>query len=78
MRTPSITKLQRENNKLSQEVECLKKALKERVVISEKETALKNTCFFFLIGKGLYTEYHEWLNKRIANDVINTIKKSLL
>lgn len=68
----------RNEGKLLTEVKQLQQQLEMTRAISDEETRLKNSCFLFLIAKGLYNEYHEWLRKRTTREVIESIKKSLL
>lgn len=64
-------------NKLKKEIELLQHHLKWARITQQQETELKNSCFLFLIGKGLCTEYHEWLKMHITSDVIRNIMKSI-
>lgn len=64
--------------KLKEEVERLEYSLKWARISQRQETELKNSCFFFLIGKGLYNEYHGWLQKQLTDRILTEIKESLI
>lgn len=74
---PSKAVRSKEVDKLKEEIGRLEYQLKWARIDQQRETDLKNSCFFFLVGKGLYTEYHSWMQKRITDNVIKEIKKSL-
>lgn len=62
---------------LKKRIEELENQLKIVKSISRQETDLKNSCFFYLVGKGLYTEWHEWNKKKLARVIEENIKRSI-
>lgn len=46
-------------------------------ITSSQETELKNSCFFFIAAKGLFTEWHEWHDKRITERLMDEIKRTI-
>lgn len=74
---PSKAVRSKEVDKLKEEIGRLEYQLKWARIDQQRETDLKNSCFFFLAGKGLYTEYHSWMQKRITDSVMEEIKRSL-
>lgn len=72
-----INRLSKENDQLAKELVHVKNQLKWSRITSSQETELKNSCFFFLVGKGLYTEWNEWNNKRITKRLMDEIKRTI-
>lgn len=62
---------------LKKDISMLENRLKWAKITSQQETDLKNSCFFYLVGKGLYTEWHEWNQERITKRITEEIKRSL-
>ena len=62
--TIKINRLSKENDQLSKELEHVKEQL-------------KNSCFFFIAAKGLFTEWHEWHDKRITERLMDEIKRTI-
>ena len=62
---------------LKKDISMLDNRLKWAKITSQQETDLKNSCFFYLVGKGLYTEWHEWNQERITKRITEEIKRSL-
>lgn len=56
------------------EKEHLKRQLLEARVSSATETELKNSCFFFLIKKGLFSEFYEWNKLNITTSILKELK----
>jgi hypothetical protein len=69
-----LTKKEKEINQLIAENEYLKRQLIESRISSAKESELKNSCFFFLIKKDLFTEYIQWNNLNITSSIIKELK----
>lgn len=76
MTTPAERRLIRENEKLSKEIAEITTRLRWARVSNSKETELKNACFFFLVGKGLYTEFTEWHSRFMADQILDELKKT--
>lgn len=75
--TIKINRLSKENYRLSKELEHVKDQLKWARITSSQETELKNACFFFIAAKGLFTEWHEWHDKRITERLMDEIKRTI-
>lgn len=75
--TIKINRLSKENDQLSKELEHVKNQLKWARITSSQETELKNSCFFFIAAKGLFTEWHEWHDKRITERLMDEIKRTI-
>ena len=71
--TIRINRLSKENDQLSKELEHVKEQLRWSRITSSQETELKNSCFFFIAAKGLFTEWHEWHDKRITERLMDEI-----
>lgn len=69
--------LSKENDQLSKELEHVKEQLRWSRITSSQETELKNSCFFFIAAKGLFTEWHEWHDKRITERLMDEIKRTI-
>lgn len=77
LRSQEFRKESKELKQLRSELEFTQARLKYKIAESDQESELKNSCFYFLVGKGLYTEYHEWLRKQITKEVTATLQKSI-
>lgn len=75
--TIRINRLSKENDRLSKELEHVKEQLRWSRITSSQETELKNACFFFIAAKGLFTEWHEWHDKRITERLTDEIKRTI-
>lgn len=75
--TIKINRLSKENDQLSKELEHVKEQLRWSRITSSQETELKNSCFFFIAAKGLFTEWHEWHDKRITERLMDEIKRTI-
>ena len=75
--TIRINRLSKENDQLSKELEHVKEQLRWSRITSSQETELKNSCFFFMVSKGIFTEWHEWHDRRITERLMDEIKRTI-
>lgn len=75
--TIRINRLSKENDQLAKELEHVKNQLKWSRITSSQETELKNSCFFFMVPKGIFTEWHEWHDRRITERLMDEIKRTI-
>lgn len=67
----------KKEEELKRRIEDLENQLRIVKSISRQETDLKNSCFFYLVGKRLYTDWHEWNKKQLARVIEENIKRSI-
>lgn len=77
LRSQESRKENKELNDLRKDLEFTQTNLKYTKAISQQEADLKNSCFFFLVAKGLYTEYHQWLHNEMTKEITKNITKEL-
>lgn len=69
-----LNKKEKEVTKLIAEKETLKRLLIESRITSAKESELKNSFLFFIIKKGLFSDYQEWIKLEITADILKEFK----
>lgn len=77
LRSQEFRKESKELKQLRLELEFTQARLKYKTAESDQESELKNSCFYFLVGKGLYTEYHEWLHNQMMDQITRKLTKEL-
>lgn len=70
-----INRLVKENEELKKKLVFVSNQLEWSRKSSAEETELKNSCFFFLISKELYNEWHRWHAVRSSNTILEMINR---
>lgn len=71
--TVKINRLIKENEELKKKLVFVSNQLEWSRKSSAEETELKNSCFFFLVSKKLYNEWHRWHALHNSNIILEMI-----